>query len=146
MQPLPPWGIGAPCWFPISKRTAIVVEGVSEQNFQETVPPMPISTSLTDASFRLAETQGPIAPEILSSREHFTSMVPPNAILLIIDFFYKWKRLTTIIYYLLEIVTPAIFNKNALKRLLEKCRIEAISHNHMASESRVNIFKSIENK
>jgi hypothetical protein len=44
-----------------SKKMAVDVEGVSEQNFQATVPPIPISTSLTVASFRLAETQEPIA-------------------------------------------------------------------------------------
>jgi hypothetical protein len=40
---------------------AVLVEGVSAQNFHATVPPMPISTSLTVASFRFADTQEPMA-------------------------------------------------------------------------------------
>jgi hypothetical protein len=61
IQPRPPWGIGAPCWLTTSKKMAVLVEGVSAQNFHATVPPMPISTSLTVASFRFADTQEPMA-------------------------------------------------------------------------------------
>ena len=63
-QPLPPCGIGAPCWFTTSKNIAVVVVGVKLQNFQAFVFPMPISTSLTHASFLFAETQAPMAPEM----------------------------------------------------------------------------------
>ena len=75
-----PCGIGAPCWLTTSKKIAVVVFGVKLQNFQAFVPPMPISTSLTHGSFLLADTQAPIAPETLSSREHFTSTVALKAI------------------------------------------------------------------
>ena len=37
------------------------MEGLSAQNFQAMVPPMPTSESLTVASLRLADTHGPMA-------------------------------------------------------------------------------------
>merc|ERR1719150_2646266 len=80
-QPRPPWGIGAPCWLVTSKNVARVVDGVRAQNFHALVFPIPISTSLMLPSFFPPLTHGPMAPEIFSSRLHFTSSVALNAIL-----------------------------------------------------------------
>ena len=55
MHPLPPCGMGAPCWLTTSKKTAAVVLGPIAQNFHAVVPPIPISMSETpDESFLLA--------------------------------------------------------------------------------------------
>ena len=77
MHPRPPWGMGAPCWFTTSKKTAAVVAGPRAQKRHAAVPPRPISISDTvEASPRCfwsaGAEQAPIAPLILSSREHFT--------------------------------------------------------------------------
>jgi hypothetical protein len=90
--PLPPWGMGALCWFTTSKNTANVVLGYRPHVFHKFVPLTPISVSDTYWFFWFIEIQEPIQPDTFNSRDVWKDEISASEVFWLAYFLLYYRK------------------------------------------------------